>query len=183
MLNLRRGPAACSAALARGRAADPGGPALLLPPGPAAAQQGLQRSTRCGAPSAPDRSCPPGTWRHTQNSRTFFGGDAEPPVVAQHGVKVGAHLLHTQLQQLGQLPGHAERLILKGLCSTSQGSWKLRFLGPLCAGAEASPPHPGVSVLPVLSALQGAHELLLPVAQQDVVVGPLADEGLVVVGL
>ena len=31
---------------------------------------------------------------------------------------------------------------------------------------------------PVLSALQGAHELLLPVAQQDVVVGPLADEGL-----
>ena len=33
----------------------------------------------------------------------------------------------------------------------------------------------------VLSALQGAHELLLPVAQQDVVVGPLADEGLVVV--
>ena len=26
---------------------------------------------------------------------------------------------------------------------------------------------------PVLSALQGAHELLLPVAQQDVVVGPL----------
>ena len=34
---------------------------------------------------------------------------------------------------------------------------------------------------PVLSALQGARELLLPVAQQDVVVGPLADEGLVVV--
>ena len=34
---------------------------------------------------------------------------------------------------------------------------------------------------PVLSALQGAHELLPPVAQQDVVVGPLADEGLVVV--
>ena len=34
---------------------------------------------------------------------------------------------------------------------------------------------------PVLSALQGAHELLLPVAQQDVVVGPLSDEGLVVV--
>ena len=34
---------------------------------------------------------------------------------------------------------------------------------------------------PVLSALQGAHELLLPVAQQDVVVGPLADEGLVVI--
>ena len=33
---------------------------------------------------------------------------------------------------------------------------------------------------PVLPALQG-HELLLPVAQQDVVVGPLADEGLVVV--
>ena len=29
---------------------------------------------------------------------------------------------------------------------------------------------------PVLSALQGAHELLLPVAQQDVVVGPLSDE-------
>ena len=34
---------------------------------------------------------------------------------------------------------------------------------------------------PVLSALQGAHKLLLPVAQQDVVVGPLADEGLVVI--
>ena len=34
---------------------------------------------------------------------------------------------------------------------------------------------------PVLSALQGAHELLLPVAQQDVVVGSLSDEGLVVV--
>ena len=34
---------------------------------------------------------------------------------------------------------------------------------------------------PVLSALQGAHELLPPVAQQDVVVRPLADEGLVVV--
>ena len=34
---------------------------------------------------------------------------------------------------------------------------------------------------PALSALQGAHELLLPVAQQDVIVGPLADEGLVVV--
>ena len=34
---------------------------------------------------------------------------------------------------------------------------------------------------PALSALQGAHELLLPVAQQDVVVGPLADEGLVAV--
>ena len=33
---------------------------------------------------------------------------------------------------------------------------------------------------PVLPALQGAHELLLPVAQQDVVVGPLA-EGLVAV--
>ena len=30
----------------------------------------------------------------------------------------------------------------------------------------------------MLSALQGAHELLLPVAQQDVVVGPLSDEGL-----
>ena len=30
------------AALARGRAADPGGPALLLPPGPAASQQGLR---------------------------------------------------------------------------------------------------------------------------------------------
>ena len=29
---------------------------------------------------------------------------------------------------------------------------------------------------PVLSALQGAHELLLPVAQQDVVVGRLLDE-------
>ena len=28
--------------------------------------------------------------------------------------------------------------------------------------------------------VQGAHELLLPVAQQDVVVGPLLDEGLVV---
>ena len=34
---------------------------------------------------------------------------------------------------------------------------------------------------PALSALQGAHKLLLPVAQQDVVVGPLVDEGLVVV--
>ena len=34
---------------------------------------------------------------------------------------------------------------------------------------------------PVLSALQGAHELLPPVAEEDVVVGPLADEGLVVV--
>ena len=34
---------------------------------------------------------------------------------------------------------------------------------------------------PVLSALQGAHKLLPPVAQQDVVVGPLTDEGLVVV--
>ena len=34
---------------------------------------------------------------------------------------------------------------------------------------------------PVLSALQRAHELLPPVAQQDVVVGALADEGLVVV--
>ena len=34
---------------------------------------------------------------------------------------------------------------------------------------------------PVLSALQGAHELLLLVAQQDVVVGPLLDEGLVAV--
>ena len=30
------------AALARGRAADPGGPALLLPPGPAPSQQGLR---------------------------------------------------------------------------------------------------------------------------------------------
>ena len=34
-------PGGLRAALARGRAADPGGPALLLPPGPAAAQQGL----------------------------------------------------------------------------------------------------------------------------------------------
>ena len=34
---------------------------------------------------------------------------------------------------------------------------------------------------PVLSALQGAHKLLPPVAQQDVVVGPLAHKGLVVV--
>ena len=34
---------------------------------------------------------------------------------------------------------------------------------------------------PALSALQGAHKLPPPVAQQDVVVGPLADEGLVVV--
>ena len=33
----------------------------------------------------------------------------------------------------------------------------------------------------MLSALQGAHELLLPVAEEDVVVGPLSDEGLVVV--
>ena len=39
MLNLRRG---LRAALARGRAADPGGPALLLSPGPAASQQGLR---------------------------------------------------------------------------------------------------------------------------------------------
>ena len=45
----------------------------------------------------------------------LLGGDPEaPPVVAQHGVKVGAHLLHAQLQQLGQLPGHAERLVLEG---------------------------------------------------------------------
>ena len=34
--------------------------------------------------------------------------------MAQHGVKVRAHLLHAQLQQLGQLPGHAERLVLEG---------------------------------------------------------------------
>ena len=35
-------PGGLRAALARGRAADPGGPALLLPPGPAAFQQGLR---------------------------------------------------------------------------------------------------------------------------------------------
>ena len=40
VLNLRRGPG-LRAALTHGRAADPGGPALLLPPGPAAPQQGL----------------------------------------------------------------------------------------------------------------------------------------------
>ena len=38
-----------------------------------------------------------------------------PSVVAEHGVKVGAHLLHTQLQ-LGQLPGHAERLVPSKAC-------------------------------------------------------------------
>ena len=81
------------------------------------------RSTRCGAPSAPGRSCPQG--RRAQHAHRgvaphaelshLLGGDAEaPPVVAQHGVEVGAHLLHAQLQQLGQLPGHAERLVLKG---------------------------------------------------------------------
>ena len=41
VLNLRRGPGAY--ALARGRAADPRGAALLLPPGPAAAQQELRQ--------------------------------------------------------------------------------------------------------------------------------------------
>ena len=34
--------------------------------------------------------------------------------MAQHGVEVRAHLLHAQLQQLGQLLGHAERLVLEG---------------------------------------------------------------------
>ena len=55
-----------------------------------------------------------GALRHTQNSRTSGGDPEAPPVVAQHGVEVGAHLLHAQLQQLGQLSGHAERLVLEG---------------------------------------------------------------------
>ena len=42
VLNLRRGPGAYALLSRRGRAADPGGPALLLPPGPAAPQQGLR---------------------------------------------------------------------------------------------------------------------------------------------
>ena len=50
--------------------------------------------------------------------------------MAQHGVEVGAHLLHAQLQQLGQLPGHAERLVLEGALQ-HVGSWKLTLLRPL----------------------------------------------------
>ena len=213
----------------------------------------------------------------------LLGGDAEaPPVVEQHGVKVGAHLLHTQLQQLGQLPGHAERLVLEGArqhvllagqleahapraphalaqerLHLGPGVPILRALGAdhpvplrveevglvrvaerglhllpdplrhlllrevgrvprhgaaqlvhrqpvpaLVARARVPPAAPPATddhrhvdqVLVVLVAeealaqlgqpvlsVQGAHELLLPVAQQDVVVGPLSDEGLVVV--
>ena len=218
----------------------------------------------------------------------LLGGDAEaPPVVAQHGVEVGAHLLHAQLQQLGQLPGHAERLVLEGARqhvllagqleahapqaphALAQERLHLRPGVPVARALGADHPVPlqveevglvrelqdgaariqrGLHLLPdplrhlllrevrrvprgaaqlvhrqpvpalvaragvppaappatddhrhvvlvvlvaeealaqlgqpVLSALQGAHELLLPVAQQDVVVGPLSDEGLVVV--
>ena len=61
-------------------------------------------------PSAPAHRLAP----HAELSH-LLGGDAKAsPVVAQHGVEVRAHLLHAQLQQLGQLPGHAERLVLKG---------------------------------------------------------------------
>ena len=136
----------------------------------------------------------------------LLGGDAEaPPVVAQHGVEVRAHLLHAQLQQLGQLPGHAERLVLEGarqhvllVRELQDGAARVQRglhllpdpLRHLLLHEVRRVPRGVVLVAeealaqlgqPVLSALQGAHELLLPVAQQDVVVGPLADEGLVVV--
>ena len=205
--------------------------------------------------------------------------------MAQHGVEVGAHLLHAQLQQLSQLPGHAERLVLKGALQhvllagqleahapqaphalaqerlhLGPGVPVVRALGadhPVPLGVEevglvrelqdgaarvqrglhllpdplrhlllrevrrvprgpaqlihrqpvpalvvppAAPPAPDdhrhvdqvLVVLvaeealaqlgqPVLSALQGARKLLPPVAEEDVVVGPLTDEGLVVV--
>ena len=45
--------------------------------------------------------------------------------------------------------------------------------------SEEGLPQLGEPVLAV--ALQRPHELLLPVAQENVVVGPLADEGLIVV--
>ena len=45
--------------------------------------------------------------------------------------------------------------------------------------SEEGLPQLGKPVLAV--ALQRPHELLLPVAQENVVVGPLADEGLIVV--
>ena len=70
-------------------------------------------------------------------------------------IKVGAHLLHTQLQQLDQLPGHAERLV-KGALQ------HVLLTGQLEAHAPQAPPHalaqerlhlgPGVPVLRALGA-------------------------------
>ena len=74
--------------------------------------------------------------------------------MAQHGVEVRAHLLHAQLQQLGQLPGHADGLSSKALGSTRlprmiTGTWTV--LAVLVA--EEALAQLGQ---PVLSALQGA---------------------------
>ena len=111
------------------------------------------------------------------------------------GVQQGLHLLpdplrHLLLREVRRVPCHGPAQLVHR-----------QPIPPLVARARVPPAAPPATddyrhvdqVLVVLvaeealaqlgqpSALQGAHELLLPVAQQDVVVGPLADEGLVVV--
>ena len=89
---------------------------------------------------------------HAELSHLLGGA---PPVVAQHGVKVGAHLLHTQLQQLGQLPGHAQRLVLKGALQHVLLTGQLEAHAPQAPHALAQERlhlGPGVPVLRALGA-------------------------------
>ena len=118
---LKRDGRVCLASPVSRRARAPPAPAPSSRPCTCSSARRRPRNKRCGAPSAPGRSCPPGRparasgrLRHTQNSRT---SSAEMPRRLQSWRSMAsksAHLLHAQLQQLGQLPGHAQRLVLEG---------------------------------------------------------------------
>ena len=83
----------------------------------------------------------------------LLGGDAEaPPVVA--------HLLHTQLQQLGQLPGHAERLVLKGALQHVLLTGQLEAHAPQAPHALAQERLHLTPGVPVLRALGADHPVV-----------------------
>ena len=79
--------------------------------------------------------------------------------MAQHGVEVGAHLLHAQLQ-LGQLLGHAERLVLEGARQHVLLAGQLEAHAPQAPHALAQERlHLGPGV-PVVRALGADHPVL-----------------------
>ena len=86
--------------LARGRAADPGGPALLLSPGPAASQQGLRRGAQRLHPAA----------QRAEEACALLAGRRAPADQAGQGLLPRQYLVHAGAEgAAGGTPAGYER--------------------------------------------------------------------------
>ena len=179
VLNLRRGPGAYTL-LSRADAADPGGPALLS--GPAASQQGHPR----GAQRASSRGA---AWRQIRPLMRCAGLRVEEVGLVQElqdgaaRVQQGLHLLPDPLRHCAagclsprparspaaSPPARVARASIPPAAPPAPDDHRHMDQALVELVAEEALAQLGQSVL---SALQGAHELLLPVAQQDVASPP-----------